>query len=262
MKLTVSLAQIDIAFGKPDENLAKVRHYAAQAAMRGSDWLILPELWSTAYDLTNADKHATPIDAGIFTEIAELARQHNLHIIGSTLSTLGQDRFGNTLTWHQPDGAIAAVYSKLHLFRLMDEHQYLSAGDAPQLVETAWGQAGLGICYDLRFPELFRHYALAGATLMILPAEWPHPRRMHWRTLLRARAIENQMFVIACNRVGEGGGNQFFGHSAIIDPWGETIIEGGEQEMLLTGEVDFGRLPATRAKIPIFTDRRPEIYKI
>lgn len=262
MKLTISLAQIDIAFGKPLENLAKVRHYAAQAAQRGSDWLILPELWSTAYDLTNAANHATPTNAGIFAEIAALAKEHDLHIIGSCLSTLDSNKFGNTLTWHRPNGDIAATYSKLHLFRLMDEHQYLTAGDTPQLVETEWGNVGLGICYDLRFPELFRHYALAGATMMILPAEWPHPRRMHWRTLLRARAIENQMFLIACNRVGEGGGNQFFGHSAIIDPWGETIIEGGEQEMLLTADIDFGRLPNVRAKIPIFTDRRPEVYDL
>lgn len=262
MKLTVSLAQMDIVFGKPLENLAKVRQLAAEAAQRGSDWLVLPELWSTAYDLTNAADHATPISTGIFAEIAALGQQHNLHIIGSTLSTLATEKYGNTLTWHQPDGNIAATYSKLHLFRLMNEHQFLTAGEQPEIVQTEWGKVGLGICYDLRFPELFRHYALSGATMMILPAEWPHPRRMHWRTLLRARAIENQMFVIACNRVGKGGGNQFFGHSAIIDPWGETIIEGGEQEMLLTGEIDFGRLPATRAKIPIFTDRRPEIYKI
>ncbi len=251
---------MDIAFGQPVENLTRVRQFAVEAARRGSDWLILPELWSTAYDLTRAADHATSTNNGIFAEIATLAKQHNLHIVGSALSILRPEKYGNTLTWHQPDGEIAAIYSKLHLFRLMDEHQFLTAGDAPQLVETVWGKVGLGICYDLRFPELFRHYALAGATMMILPAEWPHPRRMHWRTLLRARAIENQMFIIACNRVGEGGGNQFFGHSAIIDPWGEIIIEGGEQEMLLTAEVDFGRLPNVRAKIPIFTDRRPDVY--
>ena len=260
MNLTVSLAQIDIEFGNPVQNLKKVTDYVAEAARRGSDWIVLPELWSTAYDLINASQHATLTNAGVFAELATLAKQHHITIIGSALSDMGDGRYGNTLTWHRPNGDLAASYSKLHLFRLMDEHCHLAAGDAPALVETEFGKVGLGICYDLRFPELFRHYALAGATMMVLPAEWPHPRKMHWRTLIRARAIENQMFMIACNRVGEGGGNQFFGHSAIIDPYGEVIIEGGEQEMLLTGVVDFGRLPAVRDQIPIFTDRRPDAY--
>ena len=126
--------------------------------------------------------------------------------------------------------------------------------------ELPWGCAGLAICYDLRFPELFRRYALEGARLMILPAAWPHPRRMHWRTLLRSRAIENQCFVAACNRVGTADDVSFFGSSAVIDPWGETLIEGGETEALLTVRIDLDTVEATRAKIPIFADRRPELY--
>jgi predicted amidohydrolase len=119
---------------------------------------------------------------------------------------------------------------------------------------------GLTICYDLRFPELFRRYALAGAKLIFVPAEWPHPRLMHWQTLLRARAIENQLFVVACNRVGVVGKTHFCGHSAVIDPWGETIVEGDESEMLLTAEIDLGLVDDVRQRIPIFADRRPEIY--
>ena len=262
MKLTVSLAQIDIKLGEPEANFAKVANYAEEAARRGSDWLVVPELWSTAYDLANAATYATPTGEGIFAQVADLAKAHGIHIVGSCLSQLAGGGFGNTATWHDSEGEERAAYSKLHLFRLMDEHKFLTAGEAPQMVETEWGNVGMGICYDLRFPELFRHYALAGATMMVLPSEWPHPRLMHWRTLLRARAIENQMFIIACNRVGTTGDTVFFGHSAIVDPWGETVIEGGEQEMLLTAEIDFGRLPSIRDHIPIFTDRRPDIYKI
>ena len=99
-----------------------------------------------------------------------------------------------------------------------------------------------------------------GNRLLILPAEWPHPRRMHWRTLLRSRAIENQCFVAACNRVGTTDDVSFFGSSAVIDPWGETLIEGGETEALLTVRIDLDTVEATRAKIPIFADRRPELY--
>ena len=262
MKLTITLAQIDLAFGNPEANFETVAKSAAEAARRGSDWLVVPELWSTAYDLTHARDYATPTDTGMFTRISNLAQTHQLHIIGSTLSSMSENRYGNTATWYDPAGTQLAQYSKLHLFRLMDEHKYLTAGESPTLVDTAWGKVGMGICYDLRFPELFRHYALQGATLAVLPSEWPHPRLMHWRTLLRARAIENQLFMIACNRVGTVGDTVFFGHSTIIDPWGEIVIEGGEGEMLLTAEIDFGRLPAIRDHIPIFTDRRPDVYAL
>ena len=142
----------------------------------------------------------------------------------------------------------------------MKEAQYLAPGKAGALLELPRGCAGLAICYDLRFPELFRRYALEGARLMILPAEWPHPRRMHWCTLLRSRAIENQCFVAACNRVGTTEDVSFFGASAVIDPWGETLIEGGETEALLTVRIDLDTVEATRAKIPIFADRRSELY--
>lgn len=260
MQLTISLGQMDIAFGEPARNLQTVTRLAAEAARRGSDILLLPELWSTGYDLARAEIHATATEAGIFAAVRALAQEHRLTIIGSCLSRLGSGRFGNTLTVALPDGNSGGEYSKLHLFRLMDEDQYLTAGDRPAVVELPWGKTGLAICYDLRFPELFRHYALAGANLICLPAEWPHPRLAHWRTLLQARAIENQLFVAACNRVGVVGQTRFCGHSCLIDPWGETIIEGGETEMLLTAEIDVARVADVRARIPIFADRRPEAY--
>jgi predicted amidohydrolase len=142
----------------------------------------------------------------------------------------------------------------------MQEEQFLTPAPQPTLIEAAWGKAGLAICYDLRCPELFRRYALAGAHLVFVPSEWPHPRLAHWQTLLRARAIENQMFVVACNRVGNSKNTDFFGHSCIIDPWGEMVIELGEGEMLGTAVIDVEKVNEVRAKIPVFDDRRPEIY--
>lgn len=260
MQLTISLGQMDIAFGDPARNLHTATTLAAEAARRGSDVLLLPELWSTGYDLRRASEHATATDVGIFAAVRALAQEHRLTIIGSCLSHLGPGRYGNTLTVALPDGSDGGEYSKLHLFRLMDEDQYLTAGARPTLAELSWGRSGLAICYDLRFPELFRHYALAGASLIWLPAEWPHPRLAHWRTLLRARAIENQLFVAACNRVGQVGETRFFGHSCLIDPWGETVVEGGETEMLLTAAIDVGSVAGVRARIPIFADRRPDVY--
>jgi omega-amidase len=259
--LTIAVGQMDVSFGDPGANLARVTDLAAAAAAQQADWLVLPELWSTGYDLANAGCYATAIDQGIFAETAVLARTYHLHIIGSCLSRLGEGQFGNTAVFWDSNGRVLADYHKIHLFRLMNEHQYLTAGARLTQVETAWGKVGLSICYDLRFPELFRAYALAGVRLVVLPAEWPHPRLAHWQTLLRARAIENQMFVVACNRVGRSGSDEFCGHSAIIDPWGETLSEGGETEELLVATINLTQVDAVRRSIPVFSDRRPQLYQ-
>ncbi len=260
MEITISLGQMDVRLGEPEANWEVVKRLTLDAARRGSDLVLFPELWSTGYDLENAGRFATAVDAGIFARLAELARSAGIHIVGSCLSLLGAGRFGNTAAWFDPDGRLLGDYSKVHLFRLMDEDQYLAAGDHLSLVDVPWGPAGLAICYDLRFPEQFRAYALAGARLALVPAEWPHPRLAHWRTLLRARAIENQMFVVACNRVGRSRETDFCGHSAVIDPWGEVVMEAGEEAMLLTATIDTAVTEHVRRKIPVFQDRRPDVY--
>ncbi len=260
MKLTISLGQMDVKLGDPAANWETVQTMTAEAKQRGSDLVVFPELWSTGYDLENAVRYATPTNEGLFAQVAALAQTHQIAILGSCLSRLGDRQFGNTAVYFDANGRSLGEYSKLHLFRLMQEEQFLTAGPQSTLVETEWGKAGLTICYDLRFPELFRRYALAGAQLVFVPAEWPHPRLAHWRTLLRARAIENQMFVVACNRVGRSKETDFFGHSCIVDPWGEMVIELGEAEMLGTAVIDIAKVNEVRAKIPVFADRRPEVY--
>lgn len=261
MNIKISLAQMDVLLGKPHKNLAKARDMIAKAAGQGSDIIVFPELWSTGYDLENAAAHSTPTHKGIFAQISSLASEHNIHILGSCLSLLEAGRFGNTAVFFGPDGEILGEYTKTHLFQLMDEHKYLSPGEHPTIIDTSWGKAGLAICYDLRFPELFRAYALAGAKIIFLPAEWPHPRLNHWQILLRARAIENQMYIVACNRVGTSKDTHFCGHSCIIDPWGEMVMEAGEDEGILTAEIGINKVDEVRSSIPIFADRRPEIYR-
>lgn len=260
MKQTISLGQMDVKLGDPAANWQTVQEMTAEAKRRGSDLIVFPELWSTGYDLANAASYATPTNEGMFAQVAGLAQEHEIEILGSCLSLLGDGQFGNTAVYFDANGRSLGEYSKLHLFRLMQEEQYLTAGVKPTLLETAWGKVGLSICYDLRFPELFRHYALAGAQIVFLPAEWPHPRLAHWRTLLRARAIENQMYVVACNRVGSSNDTHFFGHSCILDPWGEAVVEAGEDAMLLTAVIDIAKVAEVRAKIPVFEDRRLDIY--
>ena len=263
-EFVLTLVQMDCLKGDPARNFERAEEFVADAAGRGSNLVVLPELWSSGLDLENADAHASPLAAdadekGAFGRFAGLAKDFRVWLTGSMLESR-DGRLYNTLALYGPDGRLAAAYRKIHLFRLMAEEKYLAPGEAGAMHELPWGCAGLAICYDLRFPELFRRYALEGARLLILPAAWPHPRRMHWRTLLRSRAIENQCFVAACNRVGATEDISFFGSAAVIDPWGETLIEGGETEALLTVAIDLDTVDATRKKIPIFADRRPELY--
>jgi predicted amidohydrolase len=260
MLLTISLGQMNIALGELQQNLETVREMTAEAARRGSDIVVFPELWSTGYDLENAANHATPVDEGIFAETCALAQQYGLHILGSNLSLLGEEQYGNTAVLFGPDGSSLGTYTKVHLFGPMEEDRFLTPGDNLGLVETIWGKVGLAICYDLRFPEVTRAYAVAGAKIIFLPSEWPYPRLEHWRTLLRARAIENQVFIVACNRVGASGDESFFGHSTIVDPAGEIVVEGGEGEMLLTATIDLTQIEKVRSLFNVCDDRQPDIY--
>ena len=185
--------------------------------------------------------------------MAGLAREYSIAVCGSLLTRRKGVGWATRPFMWIAGGQTLAAYSKVHLFGPMGERRTLLKGEQLALVETGWGSAGLAICYDLRFPELFRAYALAGAEAVILPAQWPRPRLEHWRTLLRARAIENQMLMIACNRVGRDGETAFFGRSAIIDACGETVIEGGDQEDLLTATVDMDACAVCAAGMPVFT---------
>lgn len=258
-KLTIALAQMDIALGNPATNVATVRQFAGEAAGKGADLLVLPELWSTGYDLERAQELAVSLDDGSFHVLAELAQEHHITIAGSIL-TRNQGLPRNTATLYGVDGSLRAAYSKIHLFGLMQEDRYLGAGDDAPIFELDWGCSAFAICYDLRFPELFRSYAVRGAALIIVPAEWPHPRLEHWRTLVQARAIEDQCFIVACNRVGEDRNNRFCGHSLVVDPWGTILVEGEEEACLLLAEIDLGLATTVRTRMSVLRDRRPELY--
>lgn len=260
MRLQLSIGQIDLQLGAPEENFQKIEALSTEAARSGSQLIVFPELWSTAYALERWRELACPMDTGMFARLSELARTKKIAIAGSLLERDGERAF-NTMALYGADGELVGSYRKVHLVPMLDEQRWLEPGDRLSLVQTDWGLTGLGICYDLRFPEMWRRYAVDGAKLLLIPAEWPSQRAEHWKTLLRARAIENQVFVVACNRIGETKGVVFAGHSVVVDPWGDTVIEGShDREELLTTEIDFGRVDEIRTNIPVFTSRRPEIY--
>jgi len=259
--LKIALAQMDVRIGKPEINLAKAREFAAQARGAGADLLLLPELWFHGYDLERAAERATPLGEGAFAHMSALAREFGLHLAGSTLE-LREGGVSNTCAFYAPDGALLGSYRKVHLFRMMLEHRYLLPGDHLTLCDTPWGPTGLSICYDLRFPEPFRALALAGAELFLVPAQWPIPRIEAWLVLSRARAVENELFVATCNRVGRDDDAVFSGRSRVVGPLGEVLVEGDDQERLLTAQIDFKEVRKARRYLTIYKDRRPEAYGI
>lgn len=262
-KMRLALLQMHIEAGNPEANFSKLTAMLEEAVSQEQkpDVIMFPEMWNTGYALTEIHTIADRDGARTKAFLSDFSKKHGVNIIGGSIAELKSEKVLNTIYAFDREGNVAADYSKIHLFRLMDEEKYLAAGDKPGRLVIEGAQAGMMICYDIRFPELARKLALEGAKLLFVPAEWPHPRLHHWRTLLTARAIENQMFVIACNRMGTSGSTQFFGHSIVLDPWGETIAEAGEEETIIYADIDLSLVDAVRSKIPVFEDRRPAIYE-
>ena len=259
MTLRISLCQMNIQVGEPEKNIQKAADWISRAAGAGSRLVLLPELWSTGYDLEHARQLASPLGQGIYQQLSALAKEYQVWLGGSTLETAG-DKVNNTFTLYNPEGALAACYRKIHLFRLMDEHLWLEPGKELVVSSTDFGLAGISICYDLRFPEMYRYFAVQGARLFLISAEWPVQRVEHWRTLLRARAIENQVIIAAVNATGESAGTTYGGSSAVVGAWGETLGEAAQEETLLTVDIDLAGPDQARQQMDILKDRRPEIY--
>lgn len=260
MEITIALAQMAVALGQPEQNKATARSMATQAAAQGADLFLLPELWATGYDLDRRDEHAAPLDAGHFALMANLAQTHRLYVVGTALEANPGGRPYNTAVLYGPDGALRGAYRKVHLWAPLGEVEHMTPGDALPAFDLPWGRVALAICYDLRFPELWRRYADAGAQLILIPAEWPSRRVEHWRLLLRARAVENQLFVAGCNRVGAGADGEFGGHSAAIDPWGRVLAEAGPEPGLSLISLDLEEVARSRDLFPFLADRRPDVY--
>ncbi|MBO8171307.1 MAG: carbon-nitrogen family hydrolase [Bacillaceae bacterium] len=254
---------MNVQFGDPEANYKKVEQFVADAvnAREKPDVIVFPELLDTAYDLTRLDKIGDRGGERARSLFSRLARQHQVHIVGGSIAQKTKEGTYNTSYVFNDRGELLHEYSKVHLFRLMEEEKYLLAGDRIGVFSLGDVPSSLQICYDIRFPEGVRKGALLGSKVLFVVAQWPHPRLQHWRQLLIARAIENQMYVVACNRVGEGGGNIFCGHSMVIDPWGEIVVEAMQNEEIIQAEIDTDNVDQIRKQIPVFGDRRPQIYE-
>jgi deaminated glutathione amidase len=253
-------------------NLAVADRLTRGAAADGATLIVLPEKWTAIGSDEQSRAAAEPLDGPSIGWARAIARELGIDLIaGSILERReGHERLANTSVHVDPSGEVRAAYRKLHMFdvevdgRRYRESELEEPGDEIVTSETADGvELGLSICYDLRFPELYRILAVRGARVLTVPAAFTlATTRDHWETLLRARAIENQAFVIAANQVGaHPTGAHSGGRSMIVDPWGLVLAQAQDSEGYIVAELDLARQEEIRSRLPALANRRPEVYR-
>ena len=248
--------QFDVAWEDKAANYEKVSAMIAAAGPGPGSLVMLPEMFATGFSMNIAAVAEGP-DGPTHRFLCALARQHAVYLIAGMPAIGDGGRGKNLALVYAPDGVQVARYAKMHLFSYAGENDHYQAGCEPVTAQMGDFLAAPLICYDLRFPELFRREARKGVHLFVVVANWPAPRRDHWRTLLRARAIENQAFVIGVNRCGSDPSHTYAGDSMIIDPQGAILADAGDTETTIEAEIDLPGLLAWRRDFPALRDMRP-----
>jgi len=242
--------QFEIAAGEPDRNLDRVRTMLKGLAPAQNGLIALPELWAYGFDYGHAGDLAdrTPF---LLKELAGLASRHGVVLAGSLLEKQTDREEGaslhNTLYFVGPEGVLGS-YRKQHLFSVWQEESHFAPGGFFKPVNGPFGTIGGLVCYDLRFPELARDQAFHGAQVIVISAEWPEVRIDHWKALVMARAIENQVFVVACNSCGTTGEHKLGGYSLVVGPDGTVLAEAGEKEEACAADLDLKVLSTLRSR--------------
>ncbi|MGV9497583.1 carbon-nitrogen family hydrolase [Streptomyces sp. NPDC003642] len=255
--MRASVIQIAVDEGESVESRRR-RAASLVREQAGADLVVLPELWTTgafAYDAFGTE--AEPLEGPTYEAMAKAASDAGVWLHAGSIPERDPDGpLYNTSLVFSPSGDLAAAYRKIHRFGFdKGEAVLMGAGEDLVTVRLPATTLGLATCYDLRFPELFRGLVDAGAETLVVSAGWPERRRSHWTLLARARAVENQSFVLACATAGTHAGVPQSGHSIVVDPWGEVLAEAGAHEEVLTVEFDPGKVATTREQFPALKDR-------
>jgi len=256
--------------GDTDRNLATADRLVRAAAADGAQLVVLPEKWSVLGTGETIRSGAQPLDGAAISWARGAARELGIDLVAGSIAERveGEEKLRNTCVHVGPDGEIRALYRKLHLFDVevdgvtYRESEHEQAGDEVVVSRTADdAPLGLSICYDLRFPELFRELAVRGAHVITVPSAFTlATTRDHWETLVRARAIENGCFLVAANQIGEHApGLRSGGRSMIVDPWGVVLAAAPDAETHITADLDMGALLAIRGRMPTLSHRRPDV---
>ena len=267
--MRIALVQMNSRDDKA-ENFEQAERLVGQAAAWGSDLVVLPELWTYLGPRKRHPEVAEEIPGETSEFLSRLAGRYRFWLVGGSYleRVEGAERFHNTSVVFDPDGEVVARYRKLHLFdvevdgKLYEESATVAPGAEAVVVPLGGVPVGLSICYDLRFPELYRRLAARGARLLTVPAAFTmETGKDHWEVLLRARAIENQAYVLAAAQCGTyPPGNACFGHSMIVDPWGVVVAQGGYREGVVVADVDLGHADRIRKSLPALAHRREELF--
>ncbi len=262
-KLKVSCIQMDMAFGSSNENFVKAEKLIRDAAKNNPDVVVLPETWNTGFFPEESIENYCDRD-GEKTKavIGGLAKELNINIVAGSVANVKGGKVYNTSYIFDREGRCIGEYDKTHLFSPMKEDKHFQKGDRICKFTLDGKSCGIIICYDIRFPELIRSMTVTGLDCLFVVAQWPAVRVPHLNALVKARAIENQMFVCCCNSCGKAGKNMYGGNSRIVDPWGEELVTTGGTENIISAELDFGIIQNIRSTINVFADRRPELYNI
>src|SRR5215211_3146872 len=253
-------------------NLEQAEALVGRAAATGADVVVLPEKWNAIGGAETLRGAAEELDGGESVEaMATWARTHGVTLVGGSITERrqGRDKLSNTCVVFDARGSVTAVYRKIHLFDVdVGGHVYRESeaeepGEEPVVAETEGWTVGLSVCYDVRFPELYRILALEGALLVTVPAHFTlFTGKDHWHVLLRARAIENQLYVAAAAQIGETQrGKQSYGRSLIADPWGIVVAQAPDEETVISAELDLRRLEDVRTRLPSLRNRQADAYR-
>jgi predicted amidohydrolase len=270
-RLRVACVQMN-AVNEKDDNIERAEGLVAQAAATGADLVMLPEKWTGIGPPDLIRAVAESLDDGEATlAMREWARKHGITLHGGSIVERreGREKLSNTSVVIDPEGEIAAIYRKIHLFDVqVGGHVYRESeteqpGDQPVRTDVEGWRLGLTICYDLRFPELYRLLALEGCEALAVPAAFTlYTGKDHWEPLLRARAIENQCFVVAANQWGSyADGKAAYGRSMVVDPWGLVVAQASDRDGVISAELDRERIADVRRRIPALANRQPGAYQ-
>ena len=268
MKCKMALCQM---VTRPDvqDNYDAARDLLAEAARQGADIAILPEIWTTRITPKNCLENAETVGGPAYTLMQAAAKEHNMYIFGGSIPIAHGDKIDNTCFVFDRSGNEIGRYDKCHLYDIdvdggvsSKESAFVVPGDHQLVVDTEFGKIGVLICYDLRFPSMFLKLAQMGAEMIVLPAAFHiQTGKAHWDFLTRARAVETQVFLAADGCATDHDAKFVtYGHSRLVDPWGEVLCEMGEEEGVAVIEVDTDRVKEIRRQLQSLQHQRPELY--
>jgi len=262
--MKIAAAQISCSLGDPETNLLKVRNFSRQAKEAGAELIVFPEMTDTGYSMQVIQNLAASWTSGFVPGLQETAKDLSIAIVSGVSERDGSCIY-NTQVFVDAQGNIAAKYRKTHLYAVapVEEQRCFAPGDTFESFALGGLHFGFSICYDLRFPEMYRKLATAQKVgAFIVSSAWPFPRLEHFRTLAMARAIENQSYVIASNRVGKDDDLWFCGSSAIVDPRGVVIAAASaDREELIQADLSKDLVISVRSRVESFAHRRPDLYQ-